>query len=226
MVRGFYNAQISKSLGIHESTIRYYRKRPAIKKIKSSSNLQQKYIDKIYELPSNKATREMSGGLIAIIINKKLKKSNALDKNGKLITITKSQVNCILTKKFGKHLKIWKVFYLNEESKKRVEFCEKIVQSGLEGKNSFSWMKPELTLHRLQKGEYICASNKILNKIKRVEEEGYERINRETKKYKVSIIVDWGVSFYGLYDFILLNGTMKDFLIPKSFNFIKKIMKI
>ena len=76
MERGLSNAQISKSLGIPESTIRYYRKRPAIKEIKRSSKLPQKYIDKIYELASNKTTREMPGGLIAIIINKKLKKDN------------------------------------------------------------------------------------------------------------------------------------------------------
>ena len=61
----------------------------------------------------------MPGGLIAMIINKKLKKDNVLDKNGKLITITKSQVNRILKKKYGKPLKVRKVFYLNEESKKR-----------------------------------------------------------------------------------------------------------
>ena len=53
------NAVISKSLGISESTARNYRKRP---------------IDKIYEMASNKITREMHGELIAIKINQKLKK--------------------------------------------------------------------------------------------------------------------------------------------------------
>ena len=112
----------------------------------------QIYNDKIYELASNKTTREMPGGLIAIIINKKLKKDNVLDKNGKLITITKSQVNRILKKKYGKPLKVRKVFYLNEESKKkRLEFCQKIVQNDLEGKNIFLRLKPELTPRRIQK---------------------------------------------------------------------------
>ena len=32
MERGLTNAQISKSLGIPESTVRYYRKRPEMKK--------------------------------------------------------------------------------------------------------------------------------------------------------------------------------------------------
>ena len=84
MERGLSNAQISKSLGIPESTVRYYRKRTEIKEIKRSSKLPQKYIDKIYELASNKTTREMPGGLIAIKINNLLKKDNILDKNGKI----------------------------------------------------------------------------------------------------------------------------------------------
>ena len=46
MERGLTNAQISKSLGIPESTVRYYRKRPEIKEIKRASKLPQKYIEK------------------------------------------------------------------------------------------------------------------------------------------------------------------------------------
>ena len=119
MERGMSNAAISRSLGISESTVRYYRKRPDILKVKRTSKLPKKYIDKIYEMASNKTTREMPGGLIAIKINQKLKKDNAVDKNGKLLSITKSQVNRILKEKFGKPLKIRKVFYLNEEAKKK-----------------------------------------------------------------------------------------------------------
>ena len=64
---------------------------------------------------SNKTVREMTGRLIFIKINKMLEKDNVLDKNGKLLNITKSQVNRILKEKYGKHLKIKKVFYLNKE---------------------------------------------------------------------------------------------------------------
>ena len=46
MERGLSNAQISKSLGISESTIRYYRKRPKIFEVKRNSKLPQKYIEK------------------------------------------------------------------------------------------------------------------------------------------------------------------------------------
>ena len=40
----------------------------------------------------------MPGGFIAIKINEKLKRQNILDKKGKLLSITKSQVNRILKK--------------------------------------------------------------------------------------------------------------------------------
>ena len=106
MERGMSNAVISKSFGISESTILYYRKRPDVLEVKRASKKKKKYIDKIYEMASNKATREMPGGLIAIKINQKLKKDNIVNKNGKILSITKSQVNRILREKFGKPLKI------------------------------------------------------------------------------------------------------------------------
>ena len=96
MERGISNFEISKSLGISESTIRYYPKWPEVLESNRASKLPKKYIEKIYELASNKTTREMPGGLIAIKINQKLKKDNVVDKNGKLLSITKSQVNRIL----------------------------------------------------------------------------------------------------------------------------------
>ena len=58
----------------------------------------------------------MPGGIITIKINIKLKKEYALNKNGKFLSIPKSQVNRIL----GKPLKIRKVFYLNEAAKIRI----------------------------------------------------------------------------------------------------------
>ena len=223
MDRGLSNAQISKSLGIPESTVRYYRNRPEVKQIKRSSKLPQKYIDKIYEMASNKTTREMPGGLIAIKINNMLKNDNVLDKNGKLLTITKSQVNRILKDKYGKPIKVRKVFYLNETAKKkRLEFCKKIVQMGIKGKNIFFTDETRMDTAPNTKGESIRLSSKTKNKIKNGEEEGYKKINRETKKYEASIIVAGGVSFYGLSDLILLEGTMRDFSYAQAIEFYKE----
>ena len=90
----------------------------------------KKYIEKIYRLASNKTTREMPAGLIAIKINENLKKNNELNKNGKLLSISKRQINNILREKYGKPLKIKKVFYLNKDSKrKRWIFVKKLLTS-------------------------------------------------------------------------------------------------
>ena len=160
--------------------------------------MHQKYFDKIYELASNRTTREMPGGLIAIKINNTLKKDNVLDKNGKILTITKSQVNRILKGKYGKPLKVRKVFYLNEAAKKkRLEFCQKIIQMGLEAKNIFFTDETRMDTAPNTKGESIRLSSKIKNQIRNGNEEGYKKINRETKKFEASIIIAGGVSFYG-----------------------------
>ena len=66
----------------------------------------------------------MTSGIIAIKINEKLKKNDELNKNGKLVSISQSEVNNILREKSGKPLKIKKIFYLNKEAKKkRMDFC-------------------------------------------------------------------------------------------------------
>ena len=152
-------------------------------KKKRASKLPQKYIEKIYRLASNKTTREMPGGLIAIKINKQLKEDNILDKNGKNLSITKSQVNRILREKYGKPLKVRKVFYLNEDArKKRLDFCKNIIQMNLEGKNIFFTDETRIDTAPNTKGESIRLSSKIKNQIKKGDEKGYKKINRETKK--------------------------------------------
>ena len=227
MDRGMTNAQISKTLGIPESTIRYYRKRPSNLISKRSSKLPKKYIDEIYRLASNKTTREMPAGLIAIKINEKLKKNNELNKNGKLLSITKRQVNNILKEKYGKPLKIKKVFYLNEDSKKkRLEFCQKIVNMEIDGKklagkNIFFTDETKIDTAPNTSNESIRISSKIKNKIKLGDQEGYKMINRETKKFEPSIIVAGGVSFYGLSDLILLKGTMQEFSYAQALEYYK-----
>ena len=70
MDRGLTNRQISKTLGVSESLVRYYRRRPEKLEVKASKFPKQ-YIDEIYLLGSNKASRKMSARLIAIRINNK-----------------------------------------------------------------------------------------------------------------------------------------------------------
>ena len=59
----------------------------------------KKYIDEIYRLGFNKTKREIPSGVVTITINENLKKNNEWDKNGKLLSICKSQVDNIFGKK-------------------------------------------------------------------------------------------------------------------------------
>ena len=59
----------------------------------------KKYIDEIYRLTVNKTKRENPSGIVTIKINENLKKNHELDKNWKLLSISKSQVDNIFGKK-------------------------------------------------------------------------------------------------------------------------------
>ena len=168
MKRSLSNAQISKTLGIPESNIRYYRQRLSNLEVKKSSKLPKKYIDKKCELTSNKKIRERPGRIISIKINKMLEKDNALDKKGKLLSITISQVNRILKEKYGKPLKIKKVFYLSEEALEKIlEFCKKIINMNLEGKNIFFTDKTKIVTSPNTSNESIRESSRIKDMIKK-----------------------------------------------------------
>ena len=99
MDRGLTNRQISKTLGVSESLVRYYRRRPEKLEVKRASKFPKKFIDEIYRLGSNKGSRKISARLITIRINKKLKKEGVLDKKGRPLTISKRQVYTIINKK-------------------------------------------------------------------------------------------------------------------------------
>ena len=55
---------------------------------------------------------------------------------------------------------------------------------GIEGKNIFFTDETRMDVAPNAKGESIRVSSITRNKIKSGEEEGYKKINRETKKYE------------------------------------------
>ena len=128
-------------------------------------------------------------------------------------------------------MKIRKVFYLNEEAKKKkLEFCQRIIDmefdgEKLEGKNIFFTDETKMDTAPNTSGESIRVSPKIKIKLQKGEEEGFKKINRETKKFESSIIVTGGVSYYGLSDLILLKGTMKEFSYSQELEYYKESYK-
>ena len=59
----------------------------------------KKYIYEIYRLDFNKTKTVIPSGIFTIKINENLKKNNEWDKNWKLLSISKSQVDNIFEKK-------------------------------------------------------------------------------------------------------------------------------
>ena len=70
-----------------------------IKYVKDLQRDTKKYIDEIYRLAFNKTKIEIPSGIITIKINENLKKNNEWNKNWKLLSISKSQVDNIFGKK-------------------------------------------------------------------------------------------------------------------------------
>jgi hypothetical protein len=61
----------------------------------------------------NKPTSEMGSRKIASLINEELRQKNISDKNGKILSITKSTINTYLKKRHLKTRKIKKIFYFH-----------------------------------------------------------------------------------------------------------------
>ncbi|WP_294242872.1 hypothetical protein [Pseudobutyrivibrio sp.] len=216
-------AEIAKRTGISIRTIYYYKKRPEELPTKERHKIPKKYIEEIYKLASNKTTNQMSGGAIANKINEKLKKKNIRDTKGEILTISKSQVNRILRKKYGSPRKIKKTFYLTDEQKqKRVKFCKEILKKGIKGKNIFFTDETKIDTSPFTVGEYIRLSSRKKKQIKKGEEEALELVSRPQKKFEPSIMLAGGISYYGLSDLILLNGNMNKFSYGQALDFYKK----
>ena len=79
------NFENSRNFRINYSILEEKPNNPIINRF---SKLPKKYLDEIYRYASNK-TREITVGLIEI--NKKPKKNNELNKNGTLLSISKSK---------------------------------------------------------------------------------------------------------------------------------------
>ena len=105
--------------------------------IKKRSKLSKKYLDHIYRRAANKPLSQISRSSLADEVNQMLIEDGVF-KNGKQVSISKSQINRILKKMFRNPRKIKKVFYLNEGYKrKRIKFCEKLLKKRIQGKNIF-----------------------------------------------------------------------------------------
>ena len=220
---GKTNAEICKILKVPKTTVSYYRKRPIELEAKRKSKIPQEYLKEIISMASNKTTGQMSGGRIANKINRKLKDNNVLnEKTGKLISITPRGVNKILKKNF-KLRTVKTVFYMtDEQKKKRVEFCKKILNMGIGKKNILFTDETKIDTAPSTRTEKIRLSSRNEKKLKKGDPKPYKLMNRPKKKFEKSIMVAGGISYYGLTDLILLDGTMNEFSYSQALKYYKE----
>ena len=98
----------------------------------------------------------------------------------------------------------------NEQKKKRVEFCKKMLDKGVQGSQIFFSDETKIEM-----GSYINDSIRLSkenqDKLKKGEQEVFDLINRPQKKFELSIMIAGGICQNGLSNLILLNGPENEF---------------
>ena len=156
----------------------------------------------------------MSSRKIASIINEKLKNDN--------ITISKDTVNRYLKSVFGRPRKIRKVFHLtNSQKKKRIEFCEKMLDLDISGKQIFFTDETQIKTGSFVK-DSIRLSKENQEKLKTGKIEAFNLINREEKKFEASIMIAGGICSLGLSRLILAVDTVNEFAYAQALLFFKE----
>ncbi len=205
LAEGFSPKWITKKLGFSKQKISFWKNNEIKEKIIRKTKLEENEINDIIKLAENQTTSNMPSRKIATIVNQKLKNE------GKNITIGKSTICRYLNKRLGKPRKIQKVFSLNEKKKKqRVEYCQKILDKKIKSKDLFFTDETKIDCSPFI-NEKIRLSKENTEKLKKGDPEAYKLINKQSDKFPKRIILAGGISFYGLSDLILLEGTMNEF---------------
>ena len=148
----------------------------------------------------------MSPRKIKNIINEELKKTNN-KVNGKAISITHPTICKYLNEKMVIR-KIRKAFYLdNDQKKKRVKFCKKIIDKGLKGEEIMFSDEKKIDMSPFLR-DSISLTSGTQNKLKEGDLSIYNLINREEKKFENSIMIAVGISSSRLFHLILLDGAL------------------
>ncbi|MBR4616754.1 MAG: hypothetical protein IKO55_14185, partial [Kiritimatiellae bacterium] len=93
---------------------------------------------------------------------------------------------------------------------------------GIEGKNIFFTDETKIDTSPYTAGETIRLTPKKKKELKEGKEKAYNLINRQERKFEKSIMVAGGISFYGLSDLIILNGTMNEFAYSQALYYYKE----
>ena len=169
------------------------------KPIVRRKKLNEKEIDELVKLAENKPT--------SIASSRKLAKE--MKRRG--ITISKSSICTYLNERLGKPRKIKPVFALNDKNKiKRVEYCQKLIDNHIIGKNIFFTDETQIKCE-YAKNKKIRLSTDNIQKLKKGDPEVLKLMERDKEKFPKSIMLAGGISYYGLSDLMIVEGTMNEF---------------
>ena len=218
---GMKYAEIARLLKISRQKV-YYQTHNDLKiKQKRRKKFNKFYFDKIVKLARNKTTSSMSCRKISRIINSALLKRN-IKYRGKQMKISFKTVSNYLKEIYGRPKKIRKVFYLSEaQKKKRVDFCQKILQRGIDFKQLMFTDECRFDLGAYTR-DWIRLDLDVAQKLKNGNPEAYNLINRPIKKFEPSLMVAGGISYFGLTNIIFGEGTMNDFSYGQAIIFYKE----
>ena len=167
------------------------------------------------KLAENKTTSDIGSRKITLLMNK------IFDKEGR--NLTKSHMTTRFSNKnIGKPRKIKKVFSINNIKKeKRIKFCNKIKELGLNGKDIFFTDECIMDLSQFV-NEKIRLSKENSEKLKKGDTEALNLVSKEAEKYPKQILISGGISYYGLSDLIIVEETMTDFAYGQTLLHYKK----
>ena len=205
--KGMRQCEICRILKLKRAKVNYWAKTEIKESQSKKKKLNSIYLERIKRWANNKTTSTRSSRIISGMINSILEKRNVKDKKGKQMTIHYTTINRYLKEYYGKPRKIRKVFYLSEEQKKkRVDFCKKILERGIKAEQIFFTDESNIQLGAFTNDYIRLDPNK-----KPWDESTYELINRPTRKFEKSITIAGGINYYGLGKLIFLDGTMNEF---------------
>ena len=214
--KGYKPAYITNKFGFSKQKISYWKKNDIKYVQKRRKKLPEKYIKEIIRLAENQTTSNMGSRKIASIINKKLKE------DGVNMTISRTTICKYLNEGLGKPRKLKKVFSTNSKKKEeRIKFCQKILDLKLQGKDLFFTDECIIDCNPFV-NEQIRLSKENTEKLKKGDTEALNLLGKEADKYPKQILIAGGISFYGLSDLIIVEGTMTDFAYGQTLLHYKK----
>ena len=214
--KGYKQCDISRILGIKKEKVSYWARHDLKDSQKKCKKLKDIYIRAIQRWANNKVTSSMSSRKIASKINSILKKRKEVDRKGKPITVHFTTVNNYLKQYFGKPRKIRKVFFMSEENKKkRVEFCKRILNMNIMPEQIFFTDESRIELSSFS-NDWIRLDPQV-----KWSDNTYRLINRPEKKFPLSLTIAAGINYYGLSKLIFLDGTMNEFAYGQALLFYK-----